>query len=41
MNRLNVGSGMVVALLLLHGSVPSGAQEVRKIQDNSFLREEA
>jgi len=33
--------GIAAVLLLVYTSVPSGAQEVRKIQDNSFLLEEA
>jgi hypothetical protein len=33
--------GVVATLLLAYASVPSGAQEVRKLQDNSFLLEEA
>ena len=32
---------MVAMLLLLSWSMPSMAEEVRKIQDNSFLLEEA
>jgi len=32
---------IVVGVGILAGSVPSGAEEVRKIQDNSFLLEEA
>ncbi len=33
--------GIAATLLLAPASVPSGAEEVRKIQDNSFLLEEA